>query len=1542
MKKRVIKNEKQFANWFRKNYRELGYSKIIRGDISKCPDFIMLKKGKEVRVELETVSSNFIAHKHSYGDVDEIVCLVKDIELKKPVKVVNELKYEGNIKVTLSLDSKIYDGFQKYCNDNAFIFSKKIELLIKEFLSNKNNKKISLFFILFGMFFISLVGATTIFSDDFEDGGIADWNLTAVSGANNWTASSTNPFNGLWHAQSQPQSTTEPASVMEMNVSTQGFNNINFSYYRRLIALDAADEFQVEWFNGTSWIVLEQTGGASADDASYLLRSFNLSNVGNNNSNLRIKFECTAGAVSEFCRVDNVTITGDLIGGGDTIAPQVSINSPANSTLNTSTPRLNLTITEPNIDRVWVSIDGGQNISYAYSNGTIDFGFLDLIFADDFDRYQNGSNASPTWTNLPQFASAVIDNKTYKLYNETALIDALASLNGFSQLDYWASVSVMVPNGTGGGAYLTPRFGDVNNKYEIALDYDFSSININKAINGNWSNLVALWTGDLPTPVFVSKNEWHLLGSRVKGNNISAYVDEQLALNITDSDLNNATYSGLSLIAFDDVGNHTAYFDNLEVHKELGYGSHTLTVYANDTTGNVNSTSVTFFVGVDSFLPQFSNLSESPSNGTSYVQNQFYEFNITIIEPNIATVKINFNGINYTNVYARGGGIYSFNRTDLVVGNYVYYWWANDSFGNSNSSETKIYTIIKATPSLNLSVTNVTYPSDSVINASENNNVDSDLTYNLFINGVLETSGSTINLQKDLAAGNYTIEYNTTGGQNYTSNSIIKQLIITKALSEVNTYLNNSRSNASIFVGDSIYLNSTLVFGQGIIELYLNGSLINSGISPLSNFTTFNSQGLFNVTTIYPGNQNYTSSSETWWVNVTQIQNSPPIVHSNNTLVNGTIKTPEFGDNFIIQVNVSDPENDTISYVNFTITSPNGTIVVNNVKGQFFTSGIYSIWNSTNYTIDDYGTWNWSYVLSDGTNLVNKSGSFRVFSELFIFPASYVESPDPYNKTLIWNLSLYHLSSENYTLNFSFSINQTYFNLTLEKNSVVTNKALHNSSNLFRNLVTVEINSSIPVGSYLGNINITRQEDGKVFIVPIEIGINPPSGNIDAFEFLSGVRCLSGNCDINTEMENDESQSFSWKLKNIGNFSLTQCIPNITGFSVSKFGGFSNSNFNLSVSEELTLTLNINKPTINSYYGELEIVCKATSLGFNTSLGAERENVPGLNIIVLADSGQPPSSGGGGSSGGGSSGGGGSIVTPLKTELYVENISSIIVNKGGVKKIVSWRVKNTGTTFLNDCTFSSKGTLSSWVTHRETKGLAAGEEYDFIFDVNIPENIGSGEYIIDVSLTCKEKSKDTSFIVEVINKELDLYLDNINRESPDSVKVDYTIEEFSGKDHDVSLQFLLFDADGKQVSELNEARFIKASSKESFQTFLNIDETLEGQMTLLVNFNSDTYSGFVQENTFLGRSISGFTILDRIGGSDNIVSVALIILFLVFTFFVVRSIRNKKKSTEIHVRKMIRHNMHNKENHTLHRQEDSAHTSHKKETSLIKSHKHHK
>lgn len=87
-----MKDESDFRNWFKQNYRKLGFSEIICSNTLKCPDFIMLKNGKEEKIELETKSSNFNLHNHLINEVDKVICIIKDAKLSIPIIKVNGIE----------------------------------------------------------------------------------------------------------------------------------------------------------------------------------------------------------------------------------------------------------------------------------------------------------------------------------------------------------------------------------------------------------------------------------------------------------------------------------------------------------------------------------------------------------------------------------------------------------------------------------------------------------------------------------------------------------------------------------------------------------------------------------------------------------------------------------------------------------------------------------------------------------------------------------------------------------------------------------------------------------------------------------------------------------------------------------------------------------------------------------------------------------------------------------------------------------------------------------------------------------------------------------------------------------------------------------------------------------------------------------------------------------------------------------------------------------------------------------------------------------
>ena len=80
----------------------------------------------------------------------------------------------------------------------------------------------------------------------------------------------------------------------------------------------------------------------------------------------------------------------------------------------------------------------------------------------------------------------------------------------------------------------------------------------------------------------------------------------------------------------------------------------------------------------------------------------------------------------------------------------------------------------------------------------------------------------------------------------------------------------------------------------------------------------------------------------------------------------------------------------------------------------------------------------------------------------------------------------------------------------------------------------------------------------------------------------------------------------------------------------------------------------------------------------------------------------------------------------------------------------------------------------------------------------------------------------------------------------------------------------------------------------------------EGEMNLLININSETYSSFVEEKIIVGTPVRGFAIFSKGRISDNLFSAILLVVFLVFMVFIISRIIHNKRKRDIH-RKALFH-----------------------------------
>ena len=324
---------------------------------------------------------------------------------------------------------------------------------------------------------------------------------------------------------------------------------------------------------------------------------------------------------------------------------------------------------------------------------------------------------------------------------------------------------------------------------------------------------------------------------------------------------------------------------------------------------------------IDNIVPYFTTIPDVAN--INYTQGFGVQFN--------ATDETGFGSyaINWTTLFVINQSGYLQNLTPNVgAGVYLINVTINDSSGNKNSTIWQII-VNKLDPSAGMSITETTpisYPQNSSFTSSENNTGDAGCVYTLTPNDIygagihifnystagcvnysagsiiknltvtqnntyaLGISGTTpliygvatnvagsacpaqlicsMNLENSVyGVGTLTFNYSSVGNANYSASSTTKIIVINQANSSIYTYINNSRTNLTIQKGTSVWLNGSRQIGEGNINLYNNGTLINVGINVV-NLTAFNSVGLYNITSIYPNTQNYSTNFESFWLNV--------------------------------------------------------------------------------------------------------------------------------------------------------------------------------------------------------------------------------------------------------------------------------------------------------------------------------------------------------------------------------------------------------------------------------------------------------------------------------------------------------------------------------------------------------------------------------------------------------------------------------------------------------------------------------------------------
>ncbi|MFH1307245.1 MAG: LamG domain-containing protein, partial [archaeon] len=221
------------------------------------------------------------------------------------------------------------------------------------------------------------------------------------------------------------------------------------------------------------------------------------------------------------------------------------------------------------------------------------------------------------------------------------------------------------------------------------------------------------------------------------------------------------------------------------------------------------------------------------------------------------------------------------NQSNLSYGTHYYQVCASDVSGNLNCTETRILNTVYSDleppyfEPLPSSQTRVYLtPFAYSITAKDNINIScfkvNSSLFSINCSGYLKNATT-------IGVGNYYLNITINDTSN-NLNSTALLVNITKAAGNIILLLNGSASGFTEKIGELVNISAYLSSGVGNFKVYSGGSLIYSGNKASENLTSYSSAGLKNITTIYSGNENYTSNSKTLWITVLDI--IPPDVNA--------------------------------------------------------------------------------------------------------------------------------------------------------------------------------------------------------------------------------------------------------------------------------------------------------------------------------------------------------------------------------------------------------------------------------------------------------------------------------------------------------------------------------------------------------------------------------------------------------------------------------------------------------------------------------------
>ena len=230
-----------------------------------------------------------------------------------------------------------------------------------------------------------------------------------------------------------------------------------------------------------------------------------------------------------------------------------------------------------------------------------------------------------------------------------------------------------------------------------------------------------------------------------------------------------------------------------------------------------------------------------------------------------------------------------------------------------------------------------------------------------------------------------------------------------------------------------------------------------------------------------------------------------------------------------------------------------------------------------------------------------------------------------------------------------------------------------------------------------------------------------------------------------------------------------------------------------------------------------------------------------------------------------------------------------VIAREGKKEGVILNVENNGNLLLNNCRLISKGETDIWISSSQIQSIPSGENAEFIFDVNIPEETEQKDYQAEILLNCEEHTFSKEFIIAVVDGLKAVEIKEV-KEKNKILNISYTFDNTDFIGESALVEIWIENSDKVEVKRIVDIFPINKDNLIERNVLINLKEQPTGVYSIYFALSSEL-NDYLKKSFVIGKSLTtGEVVFKVVKGKGTPYLIFLLVIGL-GVFFVFRSHR---------------------------------------------------